>query len=139
MVPMEWVSTYPILHSMLLGLPILTPTYCSLFYITIAFLLLTWGITIFAGRRDNGKATARNLIDSERTAAIEACKEQRDLELKEHTLRLLRNDLPKLPNDAAIPNKGADQYEVIAHVRAKLGIWRQKLNGIKLNRSTNAW
>ena len=106
---------------MLLSLPILTPTYCSLFYITIAFLLLTWGITIFAGRRDNGKAAARNLIDSERTAAIEACKEQCDFELKEHTLRLLRNDLAKLPNDAAIPNEGADQYEVIARVQGQIG------------------
>lgn len=40
---------------MLLSRPILTPTYCSVFIVTVAFLLITWSITLFAGGRDGGK------------------------------------------------------------------------------------
>ena len=138
-VHMEIVSTYPILDSMLLSRPILTPTYCSVFIVTVVFLLLTWSITLFAGGGDGGKEASRNLVDSERKAAVEACKDQCGLELKEHTLELFHNDLAVLSNIAATHNEGVGQDEVTARVRSQILDLEAEIEQSKIEQKQNAW
>ena len=105
----ENVCTYPIPHLRLLALPILTPTCCSIFYITIAFLLFIWLITLIAGRTEHCLAARRQLILTQRQAAVQAGKSQRSLELKEQNLRSLQKDLEKY-SDASEPATPAEVH-----------------------------